>query len=64
MIYEIKIRKIRFTDGGARWHVKRGPVYVKKTTLYLVFVDGRRVDSFERFRNAQRCVKKLRQDNL
>lgn len=56
----IEIQKKQFMDGSSGYYIpKRSRLY----TLYVVTVDGRRVDSFLKYRNAQRKVRQLRENS-
>jgi hypothetical protein len=50
------IKKVRFRDGG----YAEGTRPTRLITIYIVIWEGRRVDSFLKFRNAHRRLKALR----
>lgn len=57
----IEIRKVMWREDALEYWTHWDRVRRNcKVTLYIVIVDGRRVDSFQRYRNAQRRVRELR----
>lgn len=60
MPLNIEIRKIVQHDNTTRWWNDSAIAIQKRYYLYVVFVDGRRVDAFLYRRNALRKVRSLR----